>query len=62
MAIKTPTQYLTPLLLTADEEEFGYGWREAMVQLADGSETILQIPLTAEETLHPEENFVSPEW
>lgn len=61
MAIKAPTHYPTPPLVTADDEEFYYGWREEVVPQPDGDEIVLQIPLTAEEALHPEENFESPE-
>jgi Uma2 family endonuclease len=47
--------------LDEDEVDFSLGWREQVVHTADGGIELLQIPLTPEEALHPEEDFVGPE-
>src|SRR5688572_7375162 len=44
-----------------DDADFSMGWREDVVHKPDGDIDLLQIPLTAEEALHPEEDFVGPE-
>ncbi len=37
------------------------GWRYERIQLADGKEDLVRIPLTDEEILHPQEGYVMPE-
>lgn len=36
------------------------GWRDERVRTADGKEEIVQIPLTPDEALHPEEGYTMP--
>ncbi len=40
----------------AKEDPFRYGWRFVKRQLPDGSEALVQVPLTLEDALHPEES------
>jgi Uma2 family endonuclease len=44
-----------------DEPDFSLGWREQVIHTPDGGTDLLQIPLTPEEALHPEEEYVGPE-
>src|SRR5947208_1603737 len=39
----------------ADADPFRYGWRFVRQRLADGHETLEQVPLTLEDVLHPQE-------
>jgi Uma2 family endonuclease len=41
--------------------EFFYGWRIEYVTTPDGKRDPVQIPLTAEEALHPQEGYIMPE-
>ncbi|MFN8486700.1 MAG: Uma2 family endonuclease [Caldilineaceae bacterium] len=43
------------------EGDLVHGWREEFVQTPDGKSERVLIPLTTEEVLHPEEEFVMPE-
>jgi Uma2 family endonuclease len=40
---------------TPDSDRFFYGWRYVTRRNADGSESSVQVPLTAEDVLHPQE-------
>jgi len=59
MALKfrTPPRTISPRPVP----EFFYGWRNVYVDTPDGRRQLEQIPLTAEEALHPEEGYVMPE-
>jgi len=57
MALKTRT----PLHLPSPEPDFSLGWKEVVVNMPDGGRELVQIPLTPEEALHPEEGYVMPE-
>jgi Uma2 family endonuclease len=39
-----------------------YGWRFVKQHLPDGSTDLVQVPLTLEDVLHPQEGDVIPEW
>jgi Uma2 family endonuclease len=43
------------------EPDWERGWRYETIQLADGKEELVRIPLTDEEILHPQEGYVMPE-
>jgi Uma2 family endonuclease len=47
--------------LDADDLDFSLGWREEVVHTPDGRMELVQIPLTPEEAMHPEEDYVGPE-
>ncbi|MEZ4727905.1 MAG: Uma2 family endonuclease [Caldilineaceae bacterium] len=42
------------------EPDWSLGWRYERVRTADGKEELVQIPLTPDEALHPEEGYVIP--
>jgi Uma2 family endonuclease len=44
-----------------DADAFRYGWRYVNVRRQDGSVDVLQVPLTLEDVLHPQEDDVIPE-
>ena len=54
---RTPPRPLSP----PPEPEFFYGWRIEWVNTPEGARDYVQIPLTAEEALHPEEGYIMPE-
>jgi Uma2 family endonuclease len=43
------------------ENPFPYGWRYVKQQRPDGSEELVQVPLTLEDNLHPQEGDAIPE-
>src|SRR4051812_27662294 len=45
----------------AQEDPFRFGWRFVKRQRPDGSEELVQVPLTLEDVLHPEEGDHIPE-
>src|SRR5690242_3499679 len=52
------TQIVTPkpsLSEPADAEQYRYGWRFASRTLPDGTEELVEVPLTVEDLLHPKE-------
>jgi colicin import membrane protein len=54
--MSTVTRSPTPPPRFPDESHpFFYGWRDVLVRRPDGTEDIDQIPLTAEDVLHPED-------
>lgn len=55
-----------PILKTRPEPspiapDYRYGWREEAVIDPAGTMTYIQIPLTAEQALHPEEHYIMPQ-
>ncbi len=57
MALKTRNSPRSP----SPEPDFSLGWKEVFVETPDGGREWVQIPLTPEEILHPEEGFIMPE-
>lgn len=57
MALKSsiPPRSPTP------DPDLSFGWKEGMVEHPNGQREWVQIPLTPEEILHPEEGYVMPE-
>ncbi|MEZ4725992.1 MAG: hypothetical protein R3E79_02535 [Caldilineaceae bacterium] len=47
--------------IQANEPDWERGWRYERVQMENGKEELLPVPLTDEEILHPEEGYVMPE-
>lgn len=47
--------------LQANKPDWERGWRYERMQMADGKEELVRIPLTDEEILHPEEGYIMPE-
>src|SRR4051794_13300518 len=45
----------------AAEDPFPYGWRFVKEQRPDGSEELVQVPLTLKDNLHPQEGDQIPE-
>ncbi|MCE7989623.1 MAG: Uma2 family endonuclease [Caldilinea sp. CFX5] len=43
------------------EPDWERGWRYETIQLVDGKEELVRIPLTDEEVLHPQEGYIMPE-
>jgi len=55
------TQTLTTAQTTNQTEpDWSLGWRYERVRTADGKEELVQIPLTPDEALHPEEGYIMP--
>jgi Uma2 family endonuclease len=46
---------------SAPEQQFPYGWRDVRRTLPDGREDLVQVALTLEDVLHPQEGDVIPE-
>jgi Uma2 family endonuclease len=47
--------------IQAEEQDWSLGWRYETVRMANGRETQVRIPLTADEARHPQEGYVMPE-
>ncbi len=52
---------LLPPVISTEEPDWSLGWRYETVQAANGRETQVRIPLTADEASHPQEGYVMPE-
>ena len=61
MSLTISTAPIAALAAESTEVDWLRGWREVITTAADGQETIVRIPLTDEEILHPEEGFIMPE-
>ncbi|HNB55211.1 MAG TPA: Uma2 family endonuclease [Anaerolineales bacterium] len=57
MALKTRI----PPRTSSPEPDFSAGWKEVKVKQPNGEYEEIQIPLTPEERLHPEEGYIMPE-
>ncbi len=57
MALKTRI----PPRTSSPEPDFSAGWKEVKVKKPNGEYEEIQIPLTPEERLHPEEGYIMPE-
>lgn len=57
MALKTRI----PPRISPPEPDFSFGWKEVRVKKPNGEYEWIQIPLTPEERLHPEEGYIMPE-
>jgi len=60
MALQTKTPPTKPVAAPS-EPDLSLGWRAEYVLTPEGKRELLQIPLTPEERLHPQEDFVGPE-
>lgn len=56
-----PTAPPAPQPASAEDNPFPYGWRYVRQTLPDGTTDLVQVPLTLEDALHPEEDDVIPE-